>query len=38
MDFSLTSDQNELRALTRQILADTCTTEHVKSIAATESG
>lgn len=38
MDFSLNSDQNELRALARQILNDTCTTEHLKSVAATESG
>lgn len=37
MDFSLTSDQNELRSLTRQILVDTCTTEHLKSVAATDS-
>lgn len=37
MDFSLTSDQNELRALARQILTDACTTEHLKSVARTDS-
>jgi acyl-CoA dehydrogenase len=37
MDFSLTSDQNELRALARQILTDVCTPEHLKQIGATES-
>lgn len=37
MDFSFSSDQNELRALTRQILADACTTEHLKSVARSES-
>lgn len=37
MDFSLTSDQNELRSLARQILTDTCTPEHLKQIGATES-
>lgn len=37
MDFSFSSDQNELRKLTRQILTDACTTEHLKSIARSES-
>ncbi len=38
MDFSLTSDQDELRSLARQILTDVCTPEHLKNIAATDSG
>ena len=38
MDFALSSDQNELRALTRQILNDACSTGHLKSIAASDSG
>lgn len=38
MDFSLTSDQQDLRDLTRRILSDTCTPEHLKAIAATASG
>ena len=37
MDFSFSSDQNELRALAKQILGDVCTPEHVKSIMTTES-
>lgn len=37
MDFSFSSDQNELRKLTRQILTDACTTEHLKSVARSES-
>jgi alkylation response protein AidB-like acyl-CoA dehydrogenase len=37
MDFSFSSDQNELRGLAKQILGDVCTLEHVKSIMATES-
>ncbi len=37
MDFSFSSDQNELRALARQILTDACTTEHVKAVARTDS-
>jgi len=38
MDFSFTSDQNELRALANRILTDACTAEHLKSISATASG
>ena len=38
MDFSLTSDQDELRSLARQILTDVCTTEHLKNISTTETG
>ena len=38
MDFSLTSDQNELRTLARQILADATTLERMKEVAATDSG
>ena len=38
MDFSLSSDQQALRDLARQILTDTCTNEHVKAVAAGESG
>ena len=38
MDFSLTSDQNELRALARQILSDATTLERMKEVAATDSG
>ncbi|MEY2996543.1 MAG: hypothetical protein RLZZ39_1368, partial [Actinomycetota bacterium] len=37
MDFSFSSDQNELRALTRQILTDACTTEHLKSVMRSEN-
>ncbi len=37
MDFSFSSDQNELRALTRQILTDACTTEHLKAVMRTDS-
>ena len=37
MDFSFSPDQNELRGLTKQILSDVCTPEHVKSVMATES-
>lgn len=38
MDFSLTPDQEELRALTRRILSDVCTPAHLKSISGSESG
>ena len=38
MDFSLTSDQNELRALARQILGDATSLERMKEVAATDSG
>lgn len=38
MDFSLTSDQDELRSLAHQILTDVCTPEHLKNISATDSG
>ncbi len=38
MDFNFTSDQDDLRGLARQILTDICTPEHLKGIAATESG
>lgn len=37
MDFSFSPDQNELRGLTRQILTDACTTEHLKAVARTDS-
>lgn len=36
MDFSLSSDQDDLRGLAHQILTDTCTAEHLKSVAATD--
>ena len=38
MDFSLSSDQQALRDLARQILTNTCTNEHRKTVAASESG
>ncbi len=38
MDFNFTSDQDDLRGLTRQILTDVCTPEHLKAVSATESG
>lgn len=38
MDFSFTPDQDELRALTRRILDDTCTPDHLRDVAQTESG
>jgi len=38
MDFSLSSDQQALRDLARQILTDTCTNEHRKVVAVSESG
>ena len=38
MDFSFSSDQNELRTLTRQILLDVCTPEHLKTVGSTDSG
>jgi 3-oxocholest-4-en-26-oyl-CoA dehydrogenase beta subunit len=38
MDFSFTPDQDELRSLTRRILEDTCTPEHLKEVESTESG
>mgnify|MGYP003343556038 CR=1 FL=1 len=38
MLFRSTSDQNELRALARQILSDATSLERMKEIAATESG
>jgi alkylation response protein AidB-like acyl-CoA dehydrogenase len=37
MDFSLSADQEALRDLTRQVLADRCTPEHLKAVAATET-
>jgi 3-oxocholest-4-en-26-oyl-CoA dehydrogenase beta subunit len=37
MDFSLTTDQIELRDLARRIITDACTPEHLASIATTES-
>jgi alkylation response protein AidB-like acyl-CoA dehydrogenase len=37
MDFSLTADQEALRDLARQVLADRCTPEHLTAVAATES-
>jgi acyl-CoA dehydrogenase len=37
MDFSLTADQEALRDLTHQMLADRCRPEHLKAVAATES-
>ncbi len=38
MDFSLSPDQEELRALTRRILSDVCTPSHLKQISGTETG
>ncbi|MFM8530135.1 MAG: acyl-CoA dehydrogenase family protein [Ilumatobacteraceae bacterium] len=38
MDFSFSSDQNELRTLVRQILLDNCTPEHLKQVGRTDSG
>ncbi|HEY1281385.1 MAG TPA: acyl-CoA dehydrogenase [Acidimicrobiales bacterium] len=37
MDFSLNADQEALRDLSRQILADRCTPEHLKAVAATDT-
>jgi 3-oxocholest-4-en-26-oyl-CoA dehydrogenase beta subunit len=37
MDFSLTPDQLELRDLTRRIIGDACTPDHLGSVATTES-
>jgi alkylation response protein AidB-like acyl-CoA dehydrogenase len=37
MDFSLSADQEALRDLARQVLADWCRPEHLKAVAATES-
>jgi 3-oxocholest-4-en-26-oyl-CoA dehydrogenase beta subunit len=38
MDFSFSSDQDELRSLTRRILDDTCTSEQLKAVSETDSG
>lgn len=38
MDFSLTPDQEELRALTRRILSDVCTPAHLKEVSDTDNG
>jgi acyl-CoA dehydrogenase len=38
MDLSFSPDQDELRALARRILSDTCTPEHLRDVAASESG
>jgi alkylation response protein AidB-like acyl-CoA dehydrogenase len=38
MDFALSADQDALRDLAHQILGDACTTEHLSSISASESG
>ncbi len=38
MDFDFTADQSDLRGLARRILTDVCTPEHLKAVAATESG
>jgi len=37
VDFSLNADQEALRDLARQILADRCTPEHLKAVAATDT-
>ena len=37
MDFSFTSDQEELKGLAARILSDRCTHEHLKEVAASES-
>jgi 3-oxocholest-4-en-26-oyl-CoA dehydrogenase beta subunit len=37
MDFSLNADQEALRALARQILADRCTADHLKAVATTDT-
>lgn len=37
MDFNFTPDQDALRDLTRQIVGDRCTPEHLKAISATET-
>ena len=34
MDFSFSSDQEELRSLANRILTDRCTHEHLKEVAA----
>ncbi len=38
MDFSFSSDQDDLRQLANRIITDTCTPEHMKAIAASDSG
>jgi alkylation response protein AidB-like acyl-CoA dehydrogenase len=38
MDFSLTSDQDELRGLARRIVTDACSLEHLKAVSASETG
>ena len=37
MDFSFSSDQQELRALTNRILTDTCTAERLKTVSLTDT-
>jgi alkylation response protein AidB-like acyl-CoA dehydrogenase len=37
MDFDFTSDQDALRDLSRQIIGDRCTPEHLKAVTATDS-
>lgn len=38
MDLSFSPDQDELRALARRILSDACTPEHLRDVAASDSG
>lgn len=38
MDFSFTSDQDELRELTRRLLTDRCTLEHLKDVRESDTG
>jgi alkylation response protein AidB-like acyl-CoA dehydrogenase len=38
VDFSLSPDQEALRDLTRKILSDRCTPEHLTAVAATDAG
>ena len=38
MDFALSSDQEALRDLARQIITASCTVEHMKALTTTESG
>jgi 3-oxocholest-4-en-26-oyl-CoA dehydrogenase beta subunit len=38
MDFSFTSDQDELRELARRLLTDRCTLEHLKDVRESETG
>jgi alkylation response protein AidB-like acyl-CoA dehydrogenase len=38
MDFSFTSDQDELRALAKRLLSDRCTLEHLKTVTSSETG